>query len=56
MDHSQDMDMVVAGDRDQDVEAEAAGSYLLEDRGGNDRPGERDPGETVSFVYSKPRC
>jgi hypothetical protein len=46
-DHSQDMDMEVAGDRDQGVEAEAAGSYLLEDRGGSDRPGERGPGRRL---------
>jgi len=49
VDHSQDTDMGVAGDKDQDVEAAAAGSCQLEDQDDIDRPGERHPSERVSF-------
>lgn len=52
-DHNPDMGREVADDKDQDGEAEAVGSYRLEDRGDSDRPGERDPSEKIScFVQS----
>jgi hypothetical protein len=42
-DHSQDMDTVVVNGKDQDVAAEAGGSYQQEGRGGSDRPDARGP-------------
>jgi hypothetical protein len=52
---TQDTDMVEVSDKDRDVEAEAAGSYLLEDQDGSDRPGERGPGNKL-VPFSKSGC
>jgi len=49
-DHNQDMDTGVGDDKDQDVEAGAAGSYRLEDQGDSDRLGEQDPCEKISYA------
>lgn len=40
VDHNQDKGTEVVDDKGQDVEAEAAGSYPLEDQGGSDTPDE----------------
>jgi hypothetical protein len=50
VDHNQDMDKEVGDDKDQDVEAGAAGSYRLEDQDDSDMLRERDPYEEISCV------